>query len=90
MFYLSSIVAFYQILKFHSYFLDTVIDQGIERERVRRCRIFFYLEDDTMQVVEPGHPNSGIPQGKLGTLQGLVITTSSNSLRMKSDESRHT
>lgn len=34
-----------------------------ETYRVRKCNIYFYLEDDTMQVVEPENKNSGIPQG---------------------------
>jgi hypothetical protein len=30
-----------------------------------RVNIYFYLEDDTVQVIEPRTPNSGIPQGTL-------------------------
>lgn len=28
-----------------------------------RCKIYFYLEDDSIQVIEPKVENSGIPQG---------------------------
>jgi len=28
-----------------------------------RCKIYFYLEDDSIQVIEPKVQNSGIPQG---------------------------
>ena len=28
-----------------------------------RCKIYFYLEDDSIQVIEPKVNNSGIPQG---------------------------
>uniref|UniRef100_A0A670YWT8 EF-hand domain containing 2 n=1 Tax=Pseudonaja textilis TaxID=8673 RepID=A0A670YWT8_PSETE len=31
----------------------------------KHCKIYFYLEDDTIQVVEPQVKNSGIPQGTL-------------------------
>ncbi|KAA8588412.1 hypothetical protein FQN60_001606 [Etheostoma spectabile] len=31
--------------------------------RIRKFNIYFYLEDDTIQVVEPEYKNSGIPQG---------------------------
>lgn len=30
----------------------------------QRCKIYFYLEDDSIQVIEPKLQNSGIPQGK--------------------------
>lgn len=30
-----------------------------------RCKIYFYLEDDSIQVIEPKVENSGIPQGTL-------------------------
>ncbi len=36
----------------------------IAGERVRRCHIFYFLEDDTIKVVEPVVHNSGIPQGQ--------------------------
>ena len=42
------------------------MDQGTERERRRRCTIFYYLEDDSVQVMEPVEHNSGIPQGREG------------------------
>ena len=36
------------------------------------CRqIYYYLEDDTISVVEPEVPNSGMPQGKLIKRQRL-------------------
>ena len=31
---------------------------------MRRCTIYFYLEDDTIQVNESKQVNSGIPQGE--------------------------
>jgi hypothetical protein len=39
------------------------VESRIEKDRLRRCDIFYYLEDDSLMVVEPAVPNSGIPQG---------------------------
>jgi hypothetical protein len=54
-----------QVLHFESFFLETVDSDRVETERVRKCHLYFYLEDETLQVVEPAVPNSGIPQGRL-------------------------
>ena len=35
------------------------------------AQIYYYLEDDTISVVEPEQPNSGMPQGKLIKRQRL-------------------
>lgn len=34
-----------------------------ENFRVRKCIIYYYLDDDTMHIVEKRIENSGIPQG---------------------------
>ncbi|XP_059198699.1 EF-hand domain-containing family member C2 [Centropristis striata] len=52
-----------QALCFEAYFQEAVPEARDETYRIRRCNIFFYLEDDTIQVVEPEYKNSGIPQG---------------------------
>lgn len=36
-----------------------------EHYRIRHVNIYYYLEDDSMSVIEPVVENSGIPQGKL-------------------------
>ena len=36
-----------------------------EHYRIRRVNIYYFLEDDSMSVIEPVVENSGIPQGKL-------------------------
>lgn len=38
-------------------------DKSQENYRIRRYKIYFYLEDDTIQVNEPALKNSGMPQG---------------------------
>ncbi|KAM3861872.1 EF-hand domain-containing family member C2 [Diretmus argenteus] len=54
-----------QVLCFEAYFQEVVPEKHDETYRIRKCRIFFYLEDGTIQVVEPEYKNSGIPQGTL-------------------------
>ncbi|NP_001296746.1 EF-hand domain-containing family member C2 [Danio rerio] len=54
-----------QVLCFDAYFNEDVPQRREEKYRVRKCKIYFYLEDDTIQVVEPEFKNSGIPQGTL-------------------------
>ncbi|XP_065600088.1 EF-hand domain-containing family member C2 [Cyrtonyx montezumae] len=54
-----------QILSFDAYFEEEVPDKYQELYRIRRCKIYFYLEDDTIQVVEPQMKNSGIVQGTI-------------------------
>ena len=53
-----------QILRFYTYFIESIQDQGTEIERRRRCTILYFLEDDSVQVMEPVEHNSGIPQGE--------------------------
>uniref|UniRef100_UPI0037E72337 EF-hand domain-containing family member C2 n=1 Tax=Semicossyphus pulcher TaxID=241346 RepID=UPI0037E72337 len=52
-----------QALCFEAYFQEAVPEAQTETYRIRKCKIFFYMEDDTIQVVEPEYKNSGIPQG---------------------------
>ncbi|KAJ3076360.1 EF-hand domain-containing member C2 [Podochytrium sp. JEL0797] len=54
-----------KVLRFYAYFQEAVHEKREEQYRVRRCNIYFYLEDDTIHVSEPKFPNSGIPQGTL-------------------------
>ena len=53
-----------QVLSFDAYFHESVVPT-ISREgfRIRPVKVFFYLEDDSIQVIEPTLDNSGIPQG---------------------------
>ncbi|XP_042644745.1 EF-hand domain-containing family member C2 isoform X1 [Tyto alba] len=54
-----------QILSFDAYFEEEVPDKNQELYRIRHCKIYFYLEDDTIQVIEPQVKNSGITQGTI-------------------------
>lgn len=54
-----------QVLCFDAYFQEAVHEKREEQYRVRNCKIYFYLEDDSIQVIEPRSKNSGVPQGTL-------------------------
>jgi hypothetical protein len=52
-----------QVLRFNAFFQEPVHENPNENFRIRNCIIYFYLEDGTMQIIEPKNENSGIPQG---------------------------
>ncbi|XP_076188714.1 EF-hand domain-containing protein 1 isoform X4 [Aptenodytes patagonicus] len=54
-----------KILKFDAYFQEDVPLSAEERYRIRQVAIYYYLEDDSMSVIEPVVQNSGLLQGKL-------------------------
>ncbi|XP_054244088.1 EF-hand domain-containing family member C2 [Indicator indicator] len=54
-----------QVLSFDAYFEEEVPEKNQELYRIRHCKIYFYLEDDTIQVIEPQVTNSGINQGSI-------------------------
>ncbi|NXF41662.1 EFHC1 protein, partial [Nyctibius bracteatus] len=54
-----------KILKFDAYFQEEVPLSTEEHYRIRQVGIYYYLEDDSMSVIEPVVQNSGLPQGKL-------------------------
>ena len=51
------------VLKFEGYFDEHVTESAYENWRIRPCVILYYLEDDTVHVIEKKYENSGIPQG---------------------------
>lgn len=53
----------FQVLSFEAFFEEDVHQRQEETFRIRQCKIYFYLEDDTIQVVEPQIKNSGMSQG---------------------------
>ena len=63
----SQIVFFFffcQVLKFNGWYKQTVHESPSEHYRIRPVSIFYYLEDNSISVVEPHVENSGMPQGK--------------------------
>lgn len=61
-----------QVLKFSAYFQEDVPISTEEHYRIRHVNIYYYLEDDSMSIIEPVVENSGIPQGKLVKRQRLA------------------
>ena len=51
------------MLKFNAYFQESVVEDPNENYRLRQCTMFYYLEDDTLHIIEARVENSGIPQG---------------------------
>ena len=60
-----------QVLLFNAFFKQTVHESSNEYYRVRDVKIYYYLEDDSISVVEPRVENSGMPQGTLIKRQRL-------------------
>jgi len=52
-----------KVLLFTAYMKSTVHESSQENFRVRYLKIYYYLEDDTIAIVEPEVMNSGIQQG---------------------------
>ena len=52
-----------QVLRFNGYFKEAVTEMHEENFRIRKCVVYFYLEDGSIHVAEPKQANSGIPQG---------------------------
>ena len=55
-----------QVLCFDAFFQEAVYEKREEQFRIRNCKVYFYLEDDSIQVIEPRSKNSGVPQGMNG------------------------
>ncbi|GIY48200.1 EF-hand domain-containing protein 1 [Caerostris darwini] len=54
-----------KVLRFHGYYREEIYDWSLENYRIRPVKVLYYLQDDTMEVVEPKIPNSGLVQGTL-------------------------
>ena len=51
------------VLRFYGYFKESVEENELENARIRLLVIFYYLQDDTISVIDTKQENSGIPQG---------------------------
>ncbi|KRX06660.1 hypothetical protein PPERSA_13139 [Pseudocohnilembus persalinus] len=52
-----------QTLRFYGYFQESVCESNLESYRVRNVIIYYYLDDNTISMIEPKQMNSGINQG---------------------------
>ena len=62
-----------QVLRFAGYFQESVVESAIENYRLRKCLIYYYLNDETIQVIEPKTENSGMLQGAFLKRQKVPI-----------------
>lgn len=53
-----------EVLSFKGIFAESVENSRLEKERVRRLVIQYFLEDNSIKICEPVQRNSGIRQGK--------------------------
>lgn len=51
------------MLHFKAYFQEPVVENPTENYRIRKCTVYYYLDDDTLHILEDRVENSGIPQG---------------------------
>ncbi|GFW78757.1 EF-hand domain-containing protein 1 [Trichonephila clavipes] len=54
-----------KVLRFSGFIREDVHDWSREEYRIRPVKVLYYLQDDTMEVIEPKIPNSGLVQGTL-------------------------
>eukprot|EP00948_MAST-09A_sp_MAST-9A-sp1_P001863 g1863.t1 len=61
-----------KVLRFFMYFKEGVSESNLEKFRVRKCIMYFYLSDQTVHIAEPKVENSGIPHGIFLNRQRLM------------------
>jgi len=49
------------VLRFYGYFKESTVETPLETYRIRKLIILFYLEDNSIHIIEPKQMNSGIP-----------------------------
>jgi len=52
-----------QVLRFFGWLKQTVHESQLEHYRVRHVKLYYYLEDDSIEILEPRVRDSGMPQG---------------------------
>lgn len=52
-------------LTFFAFFKQSIPESAIEHYRIRHVKIIYFLEDDTLTVMEPCVKNAGFNQGRL-------------------------
>ncbi|KAJ3395881.1 EF-hand domain-containing protein 1 [Lobulomyces angularis] len=67
------------VLRFDAYFKETV-HESTEQYHLRKVRILYFLEDDSISVIEPPVENSGIPQRTFIKRQRLPKEVSGDNL----------
>jgi len=57
------IVSVLKVMKFKAWYKENVKENPSEQYRIRYVDILYFLEDDSITIVEPKVENSGLPQG---------------------------
>lgn len=52
-----------KVLRAYGYFKEAVHESSFEQARERTMTLHYYLEDSTVEILEPEQANSGLPQG---------------------------
>lgn len=52
-----------QVLRFSCYFQEPVVESAQENFRIHKCTMMYYLDDDTIHIIEDRQENAGLPQG---------------------------
>ena len=66
------------MLRFYGYFKEAIVESRLENHRVRKLIIFYYLEDRSIQLIEPKQTNSGCLQGIFLKRQMVIKQDGSN------------
>ena len=53
------------VLRFKAYYREGVHESQLETQRSRLCHLYYFIEDDSVAVVEPRQQNSGMNQGTI-------------------------
>ena len=61
-----------QVIRFFGFFQEHVVEDPNENFRIRKVIVLYYLDDDTIHIMEPKVENSGI-QGLIGHPSGRVL-----------------
>lgn len=51
------------MLRFFCFFQEPVVENPNENYRIRKCTLYYYLDDDSIMIEEMKTENSGVPQG---------------------------
>lgn len=54
-----------KVLRWYGFYREAIEESQVEKERLRLVTFMYYLEDDTLEIVEPKQTNSGLSQGGL-------------------------
>ena len=63
-----------QVLCFQAFFKESVHESTVESERVHKCDIFYYTEDDSIEITERFHTTSWLSLFLVGSTASATLT----------------